>query len=227
MKMSQDEIYRTRKQFFNDNAESWLDTWYRNQETGQLDRHQKDFDRLFDIVPLEPGDHVLDAGCGSGVLVPMILQRITPAGLLYELDYAERMIEVNKSLHEATNIRFIVADVADAPLGDASCNVILCFSCFPHFHDKERALRTMSRILKTGGRLVIAHFESLDGINKHHASCHAVAHDHLPGEPEMRGLISGSGLRVEKFIDEPGFYCLIALKPLHADSDQGSIGRRE
>ncbi len=91
MQMNPEEINRMRKQFFNDSAEAWLDTWYRNPETGEQNRHQKDFDRLFGLVPLKAGDRVLDAGCGSGVLVPMILERIKEGGILYELDFAEKI----------------------------------------------------------------------------------------------------------------------------------------
>ena len=212
MQMKPEEIYRMRKQFFNESADGWMDTWYKDHGTGQYDRHQLDFDRLFELVPLKPGDRVLDAGCGSGILVPMILERITEAGLLYELDFAERMIEVNKKIHEDKNIQFMVADVAEAPLDDETCDVILCFSCFPHFHDKQAVLLTLSRILKRNGTVVVAHFDSSEGINKHHESCHAVMHDHLPGQSIMRTLFRNAGLNVELFIDKPGFYCVIAKK---------------
>jgi ubiquinone/menaquinone biosynthesis C-methylase UbiE len=212
MQMKPEEIYRMRKQFFNDSAEGWLDAWYKDPEDGQHNRHQKDFDRLFELVPVKPGDRVLDAGCGSGVLVPMVLERITEAGILYELDFAEKMIETNRNLHKAENIRFIVADAAEAPLDDESCDVIFCFSCFPHFHDKERTMVALSRILRCSGTFVIAHFDSSEGIRKHHESCHAVMHDHLPGESAMRDLFKHASLNIELFIDEPGFYCIVAKK---------------
>jgi ubiquinone/menaquinone biosynthesis C-methylase UbiE len=210
--MKPEEIYRIRKQFFNDSADGWLDTWYKNPETGHHDRHQEDFDRLFKLVPLKPGDRVLDAGCGSGILVPMLMERITPAGILYELDFAEKMIETNKKLHKDENIRFIVADAAEAPLDEESCDVIICFSCFPHFHDKERATLTLSRILKRNGIFVVAHFDSSEGIKKHHESCHAVMHDHLPDKSAMCAIFKRAALSIELFIDRPGFYCIIARK---------------
>jgi ubiquinone/menaquinone biosynthesis C-methylase UbiE len=212
MQMKKEDIYRIRKQFFNDSAESWLDDWYRNAESGQYDRHQKDFDRLFDLIPLKPGDRVLDAGCGSGILVPMVLDRIRDTGILYELDFAEKMIETNKKLHRNENIRFVVADAAEAPLEEESCNVVICFSCFPHFHDKERTMLTLSRILKRGGTFVVAHFDSSEGIKKHHESCHAVMHDHLPDESAMRDLFRKAALTIDLFVDQPGFYCIIAKK---------------
>lgn len=212
MQMTPEEIYRMRKQFFNDSAEAWLDTWYKNPETGQHDLHQKAFERLFSLVPLMPGDRVLDAGCGSGILVPMVLERITQRGILYELDFAEKMVEVNRNLHKEENIRFIVADAAEAPLEDESCDAILCFSSFPHFDDKESAMRILSRILKRDGTFVVAHFDSSEAINRHHGSCLAVMHDHLPAESEMRALFQRAALSINLFIDEPGFYCATAKK---------------
>lgn len=212
MKMTSDEIYRTRKQFFNDHAEGWIDMWYKDPATGHHDKHEKDFDRLFSLLPLKWGDHVLDAGCGAGVLVPFILNRITETGILYELDFAEKMMEVNRSQHEGDNIRFIVSDVENAPLDDASCDVVICFSCFPHFQDKGKATLALSRILKPGGVFAVSHFDSSEGINKHHGSCHAVMHDHLPGGAAMRALLQTAALGIDMFMDEPGFYCIIARK---------------
>jgi ubiquinone/menaquinone biosynthesis C-methylase UbiE len=210
MDMTPDDIYRRRKEFFNDHAANWCDMWYKEHSTGRYDKHGKDFERLLSLLPLQPGDHVLDVGCGTGVLVPFILERITPSGRLYELDFAEKMIAANRELHKGDNIRFIVSDAESAPLDDASCDVVVCFSCFPHFHDKEKAVATLCRILKPGGVFAVSHFDSSEGIKKHHGSCHAVMHDHLPDEAAMRDLLQTAGLHIDLFIDQPGFYCVIA-----------------
>jgi len=212
MKMTPDEIYDKRKHFFNDQAEDWLDMWYRDPGTGKHDRHEKDFERLFSLLPLRPGDHVLDAGCGTGILVPFIVERIGEYGLLYELDFAERMLEINRRLHEADNVLFILSDAENVTLEDASCDMVICFSCFPHFHDKEKAVKELSRTLRPDGILAVAHFDSSDGINRHHSSCDAVMHDHLPCEGAMRSLLESAELEIEMFIDEPGFYCITAKK---------------
>lgn len=212
MQPTSDEIYRTRKQFFNDHAEGWLNHCYRNPSTGRLDKHEKDFERLFSLLPLKPGDHVLDVGCGSGVLVPFLMERITESGLLYELDFAEKMIKVNRGLHERENITFIVADAENPPLDEACCDIVICFSCFPHFQDKVRAVTALARTLKPGGVFVVSHFDSSDGINRHHERCHAVMHDHLPDEEGMRALFRQANLSIEKYTDEAGFYCIIAGK---------------
>lgn len=212
MKMTLSETYELRKKFFNDHAERWLDMWYKDGGTGRFDKHAEDFGRLFSLLPLNPGDSVLDVGCGTGVLVEPILLRITGAGILYELDFADKMIEVNRRLHKDAAVRFIVADAENTPLDDSSCDAVICFSCFPHFQDKGKAMRTLSRILKPHGLFIISHFDSSEGINKHHSTCHAVMHDHLPDEAAMRALLQAAGLSIETFVDEPGFYCIVARK---------------
>ncbi len=214
MNMMHDELYQTRKKFFNDHAENWHDMWYKNDATGRYDKHVRDFERLFSLLPLKPGDHVVDVGCGAGVLVQPILERIGPSGTLFELDFAEKMIQINRKLHRADNIRFIVSDAENAPLDDAACDAVICFSCFPHFHSKTKATATLTRILKPGGLFVVSHFNSSEEINTHHKSYDAVMHDRLPGEAAMHALLETAGLAATFFVDESGFYCIVSRKPL-------------
>ncbi|HSW38925.1 MAG TPA: class I SAM-dependent methyltransferase [Acidobacteriota bacterium] len=212
MDLSKKSLYRDRKKFFNDHAGSWIDMYCRDPESGRF-LNEKKFDRLFSLVPLKPGDTVLDVGCGSGILAPMILERVTRSGMLYELDYAEKMIEENRKLHKDENIRFIVADAEEAPLDGESCDVIFCFSCFPHFDRKQEVLASLARLLRGGGALVISHFGSAEEINRRHKTCFAVMHDRLCDEAEMRSMIETTGFAIEKFIDESGFYFIRARKP--------------
>lgn len=212
MEMRLNELYRTRKRFFNDRAEWWHDMWDKDPNAERRDRHAKAFERLFSLLPLKREDRVLDAGCGTGVLIPFILECITDAGILYELDFADKMIATNRSRHERNNIRFIVSEAEKAPLDEASCDAVICFSSFPHFQDKAEAVRSLARILKPGGVFAVAHFDSSEEINKHHESHDAVRHDRLPDEAAMRALLGAAGLGIDRFIDEPGFYCVVARK---------------
>ena len=207
-----DDMYLERKDFFDRNANKWIDMWYKDPASPHENKHFKEFERLFAMLPLKAGDRVLDAGCGAGVLVPFLMPRIGADGFLYELDFSEKMIEANRAEHGAPNIEFIVADVENAPVESSACDLAICFSCFPHFYDKLQALLRLSELTKPAGRVVVAHFASAAEINDHHRKSPAVMHDHLPAEAEMRGLFAKAGLAVELFIDEPGFYYVIAGK---------------
>jgi len=185
--------------------------WYKTPGAKRRRRFERKFRRLFALASLKKNDIILDIGCGSGVLVPRILRRLGPAGRIHEVDCADKMIEVNRRLHPDPRIRFHVADVNALPLPDKSCNGIFCFSCFPHFQDKLRAMRAMSAVLKKGGWLLLAHFDSPEALNHRHAHSHmAVKHDRMPDETGMRSLFAKAGLTIIRHANEKGFYAFLA-----------------
>jgi demethylmenaquinone methyltransferase/2-methoxy-6-polyprenyl-1,4-benzoquinol methylase len=207
------DLYEDRKAFFNEQAETWLDTLYRDPETGEFTLHKDKFERLFSLVPIQAGDHVLDVGCGSGILVPYLLKRVGKGGVVYELDYAEKMIAENQRLHSDGRLRFFVSDATKVPLGEKTCAVVICFAAFPHFDDKEAATRSMAFVLKEKGYLAIAHFESSQDIERlHRESGTPVKDDRLPSKEDMYGLFNAAGLEVLRFIDESGFYFVLGRK---------------
>ncbi|MFN2351285.1 MAG: hypothetical protein ABR497_05010, partial [Kiritimatiellia bacterium] len=70
-----------------------------------------------------------------------------------------------------------------------------------------------SRVLKSGGWLIVVHFDSPRDLNRHHAESDvAVRHAHLPDVQGMRLLLQGTGLTIRRHINDPGFYAVIAVK---------------
>ncbi|MBN2451285.1 MAG: class I SAM-dependent methyltransferase [Lentisphaeria bacterium] len=205
--------HQAHRQFFNERAEQWLDMWYKDPESGQYTRFDAEFQRLFGLVPLPPDGSVLDVGCGSGILVPYILERLSDRGRLTEVDCAEQMIAVNRRLHADPRIAFLVADVMAMDIQPASIDVAICFACFPHFEHKAEAVQRLSRVLRPGGKLAVAHLMSSAELNQHHRKHEAVMHDMLPGAADMRRYLAAAGLSLELSLDEPGFYLLLASKP--------------
>ncbi len=201
-----------RREFFNQRADQWLDMCYKDAETGGYTRYDSEFERLFNLVSLTEGDHVLDLGCGSGVLVPHILKRIGCKGRVYEVDYAEKMIEANQCLHTDERITFLVSDILDLVLDPESCDLVICFACFPHLEHKVEAMKIISGILKKGGCLAVAHLLSSREINDHHRKAPAVMHDLMPDETEMKRIFTEANLVVEYSTDKPGFYLMIGRK---------------
>nr|WP_321402214.1 methyltransferase domain-containing protein [uncultured Desulfobacter sp.] len=206
-------LYEQRKEFFNQRAAGWLDNHYKNPDTN---RHDLYADRLRAIVAflnLAPDSRVLDIGCGAGVLVPYLLEQLSSAGRLIEMDFSDQMIKANQERHTDERIRFICCDAAQMELDDQSLDAVICFAAFPHFSDKEQALKRMSNALKPKGRLVIAHLMSSSQLAAHHHSHTPVSQDRLPDKETLFQWITDSGFDIETFKDEPGLYLVAAVKP--------------
>ncbi len=186
--------------------------WQKDQKTGEPVDRTAEFERLFSLVIIKKDDHVLDVGCGSGVLVPHILKRLGAEGRLWELDYAEKMITVNRRLHADERITFVVADIHNAGLKTDSLDLVLCFSCFPHFDDKPEAMRRITGALKKNGCVAIAHFLSSSELNEHHKNTAAVMQSHMPGPDEIKRLFTEAGLKLTCFTDQPGFFLAMGHK---------------
>jgi SAM-dependent methyltransferase len=70
---------------------------------------------------------------------------------------------------------------------------VVCYSSFPHFSDKPKALAEIHRVLREGGRLVICHTSSRAHINEIHSQLPDVKDDLLPGGNEMRAMLEAAG----------------------------------
>jgi ubiquinone/menaquinone biosynthesis C-methylase UbiE len=161
------------------------------------------------------GDAVLDVGAGTGVLLPFLLEVVGPAGEVFALDISPAMLARARS-KGFRGVQYLCAPAEDIPLPDESCEAVICYSAFPHFTDKERAMTEMGRVLAPGGRLVIAHADSRQAVNELHASLRGTVAGHrLPEDATMRGFLETAGLEEVLLADEPGRYLLVAAKPAH------------
>lgn len=155
---------------------------------------------------------VLDVGSGTGLLIPFILERVLPGGKVYALDLSPLMLDQLRA-KGLPNVETLCAPVEAIPLPDASCDVVICFSAFPHFADQGRALAEMARVLVSGGRLVIAHGRPRQAINDFHTNLGgAVADHHLPDRTTMLRLLARAGLTTLELTDGPQGYFVVAVR---------------
>jgi len=197
--------------FFNDRAETWDDT----NDAEML----RSSERLIRGLSIKMGSKVLDVGCGTGVIIPWLLEAVGEQGRVTAIDIAERMLWIARDKCERPNVEYIHADISETPFLGHSFDEVVCHNCFPHVAEKERAVREMFRILKIGGRVMICHNENRQSINLLHRGIGGeVGGDMLPDETEMKAIFSGAGFREISIYDGRDGYLLQAYKPGDARS---------
>jgi ubiquinone/menaquinone biosynthesis C-methylase UbiE len=139
-------------------AVPWYDTVCSIFGLGKLFR-----DRTLAIASLRPGDHVLDVGCGTGVLTRRAADAVGPTGEVWGIDPAPDMIRI--AMQAATQTRnpgrFKVAAIEALPFADASFDAALASLVIHHLPPdlKPAGLREIWRVLKRGGRLIVVDFD--------------------------------------------------------------------
>jgi ubiquinone/menaquinone biosynthesis C-methylase UbiE len=156
---------------------------------------------------LRQGDRVLDAGCGSGRLIPLICERIGPAGFLVELDFASGMLELGRGKANGNNVTFVPGDAHALPFRDDDFDRIIALALLPHLDDKPLALKEFHRVLKPGGTLVLAHQMGREALDRLHGqSSGPVRHDLLPDRAALENLLAAAGFANIEIVDEPDQY---------------------
>ncbi len=105
---------------------------------------------------LQPGERVLELGCGTGSMwqgVPL------PEGCRVTLtDLSEGMLETARCNTGHLNAHYAVVDAMDIPYPMAAFDVVIANMMLYHVPDIPQALKEIRRVLKPGGRFFAATF---------------------------------------------------------------------
>jgi ubiquinone/menaquinone biosynthesis C-methylase UbiE len=150
--------------------------------------------RTADLACLQPGEKVLDVGCGTGTLALENQKRVGPTGRAFGIDPGTQQIARAryKAARRGLPIDFQSGVIERIPFPDETFDVVVNTIMMHHLGDglKRQGLAEIARVLKPGGRLVIADFKRPEAHNGKRAA-----------QPAQFGSVRG----LDGFVKEAGF----------------------
>ena len=108
---------------------------------------------------IEPGDTVLDLGCGSGIDSILAARRTGPTGRVLALDFLPEMLERTAAAAaeaDLDNVETIEGEMEAIPIPDESVDCVISNGVLNLSPRKARALAECARVLRPGGELCLA-----------------------------------------------------------------------
>jgi demethylmenaquinone methyltransferase/2-methoxy-6-polyprenyl-1,4-benzoquinol methylase len=199
------------REFFNGLAEDWDEMTHHDPQK---------LTQIVDLLEIEEDDMVLDVGCGTGVMIPYLLERLGEGGRVIAVDFSEKMVSIARDKFPKSrylHVEFIAEDVLSLEM-KGEYDAILCYSCFPHFQNQQETVKHLAGGLCEGGRLIVAHSESRDAINSMHKGSNSVVHsDYLPPSTEISEMMREAKVEIKEIIDNEEIFVIVGVKRERSD----------
>jgi SAM-dependent methyltransferase len=133
-------------------AERWGRLWGARPADWALSEEQQTptYEAALDRVGLQPGQSVLDVGCGVGAFLRLVADR---GGRPFGLDASEALLEVARTHLPQADLR--CGDMEALPYEDHIFDLVTGFNSFFFADDIITALRETARVAKPGARVVV------------------------------------------------------------------------
>lgn len=129
-------------------------------------------ERVLERLPLRGDETVLDAGCGSGRVTRMLLDRL-PSGHVVAVDSAPSMVEHARAALDPERATVFRADLTELEL-DEQVDAAFSNAVFHWIGDHDALFARMHAALRPGGRLV-AQCGGKGNVQRFHEAAWAVA----------------------------------------------------
>jgi ubiquinone/menaquinone biosynthesis C-methylase UbiE len=151
-----------------------------------------------DHALLKPGESILDVGCGTGGVTIPARQRVGMSGKAAGIDPAPEMIAVaqQKARRQGLEIDFRIGVIEALPYPDASFDAVTSSLMMHHLpeHVKASGLAEVYRVLKPGGRLLIADIVGpKSSASQHVLNSLAMHHGLKVGVEDLQGPLKRAG----------------------------------
>lgn len=127
--------------------------------TRMNDTHYEITSWVLDLMELDNYDSVMDVGCGSGLTLRRIAERITGTGFT-GLDYSMTAIKLSESTNaefiKEGRSSFIQASVEKIPIEDNVFTKVISVESFYFWPDHVENLKEIKRVMKDGGKIFVA-----------------------------------------------------------------------
>jgi ubiquinone/menaquinone biosynthesis C-methylase UbiE len=112
---------------------------------------------LLNAAALRPGEHVLDVGCGTGIVARLAVDRVEPDGTVTGVDVSPEMLGVAKSAAPSdASIEWHQASAESMPFDDGSFDAALSQMALQFVSNRKAAVGEMHRVLADGGRITLS-----------------------------------------------------------------------
>ena len=114
---------------------------------------------LIDLARPKSGEHILDAACGTGVVARLIAPIVGQSGKVVGLDFDPVMLSIARSL--GPDVEWEEGDLQSLPFADDLFDLVICQQGLQFLADPDAGLREIYRVLRPGGRAVLATWTEL------------------------------------------------------------------
>lgn len=168
-----------------------------------------------DAAGARSGQRALDVGCGTGVAARTLARRVGQTGWVVGLDVNEGMLAVAR--RAAPGIKWRQGVAESLPFDDNRFDAVVSQFALMFFEDKVKALGEMMRVLRPGGRMVVAVWDTLQNTPGYaamvallrqlfgDAPADALVAPYSLGEPSaLRALFEEAGISDFEILTRPG-----------------------